>query len=270
MNAKHAIVVIAVAATCCAGAIAQDANAPIAHTSQSESPLPFDTALPDDLIALLAAVKDGRPNFDVPAYYALVRYVQQGTTPPELIAPAEPLANWSDLADQPSEYRGKVITIRGLVGRNKSHRYLGEHADLGQVWQLELRAPGQPMSMTVICTDDVSDVPIDGEIVISGYFLMLRQFQTASGKIRYGGLMIAGGPTRISTGTPLPPQREGQLELWIGAVAAGLLVAFLLIRRRQRGSVHDIRSLRSENPAPLSLADDLAEWSRESEDEMRE
>lgn len=261
MTARQAILSIVIGYGSCALLYAQ---APEDSGKASTNPLPAE------LTALLADVVDGQPNFDHPAYYALVRFVRANQTPPEAVAAETPLDAWSDLADRPSEFRGTAITIQGVVGRNKSHRYQGANADLGQVWQLELRAPNQPMSMTVICTGDVSDVPINGEIVVSGYFLMLRQFQTASGKTRYGGLMVAQGPTQVATGVPQAPQREAQPALWFGAIGIGLLIAIILMRRRQRTGVHDIRSLRSEKSAPIDLADDLAKWSQTEHRERRE
>jgi hypothetical protein len=235
-----------------------------AQTSTPDlQPESIQVDLPAALTALLAQIADNRPNFDHPAYYALVRFVRDSDTPPEALAPQRPLSDWSMLAERPSEYRGSLITIRGTIGRNKSHRYTGRHADLGQLWQLELSRSGQAMSMTVICTDDVGDLPINGEIVISGYYLMLRQYQTTSGKTRYGGLMVARGPTSVATGSERPAQRRIRPELWIGSIVIGLLIAVVLMRRGQRSvQPRDIHSLRAEHGAPVNLADDLAEWSK--------
>lgn len=238
------------------GAIAQ----PPAPDPERDS---IQVDLPAALTALLAQVVDNRPNFDHPAYYELVRFVRESAAPPEAIAPQHPINDWTLLAERPSEFRGELVTIRGTIGRNKSHRYTGQYAELGQLWQLELSSNDQPMSMTVICTDDVSDLPIHGEIIISGYYLMLRQYQTTSGKTRYGGLMVARGPTSVATGSDLPAQRRTRPELWIGSIVIGLLIAVVLMRRGHRsGQPRDIHSLRAEQRAPINLADDLAEWSK--------
>lgn len=238
----------------------------VARSSAEPNAVHF--SLPEDLTHLLSEVDDLRPNFDVPAYYALVRYVRGSATPPEAMA-GEPLANWTDLADRPSAYRGRAITIRGLIGRNKSHRYHGDHADLGQVWQLELRSIGQPMSMTVICTADVSDLAIGTDIEISGYFLMLRQFQTGSGKKNYGGLMVAQGPTQVLAGAVPDARNEYQPAMMIGSIIVGLLVAVIMIRRRTRGQLRDVRTLRSGRSAPVNLANDLEQWSHDEQYERQ-
>jgi hypothetical protein len=216
-------------------------------------------------VAEIANVEDLRPNFDIPAYYALLEHVQ-ALQQPLRPADAESVDDWTDLADRPSAYRGRLVAVTGFVGGNKAHHYLGEHAHFGQVGQLELYHPAQPMSLTVICTTDVRDVPLHAEVTLAGYFLMLREYQTTTGKTRYGGLLIAQGPTVLATPQPLESTASRTLGFVVAAVAGGLVLGWVLIRRTIRGRApRDLRTLHSTAMPTESRAADLAAWAAEQE-----
>ena len=48
-------------------------------------------------------------------------------------------------------------------------------------------------------------------------------------------------------------------------VTAGLLAAWILLRRSTAGGPRDRRTLHAERSAPVSLADDLAAWAAEDD-----
>jgi hypothetical protein len=58
----------------------------------------------------------------------------------------------------------------------------------------------------------------------------------------------------------------GSAWIWLVIVAtAGLLAAWILLRRSTAGGARDRSTLHAEHAAPMSLADDLAAWAAEDD-----
>ncbi len=228
------------------------------------------STLPADLRAAIDEIEDFTPRFDYPGYYRLVEHVRQNAQPPGFSDAPIVIDDWTVLLETPSAYRGLAIEVEGVVGRNKGERSYPAYPDVGSVWRLELRKPGAPLSLTVICTEDVSDLPLESTIRIAGYFLQARTFKDSRGREQYAGLVVAKGPMQVSRVNPVQPRPARAWGIVIAFAGVGLVVGWILLRRAAAtGSRRDVHTLRSHYEAPVNLADELADWA-EDEDNSRE
>jgi hypothetical protein len=153
-----------------------------------------------------------------------------------------------------------------VVGRNSAWRHRGERfKHLGTVWQLELRRGNQPLACTVILTNDAADIPLGATIRVTGYFVMVRKYLDRKKKERPALLIVAKGPTMVSKIGPAA-EKESNWNWIIFAGVTGLLGAWILIRRATARGPRDLHSIRASRPAPMSLSDDLEQWSRQQPD----
>lgn len=216
--------------------------------------------LPDDLRASLATVVDFAPNFDHPAYYALLAWVKRQD---DAMAGATPidLDDWSALAERPSEFRGLPLMIDGYVGRNKAPYVHVGRRELGRVWQLELYRPSEPIKATVICTTDVGDAPPHSRIRVAGYFVMMRKYRDAQNRDQYAALLVAQGPTLIERAAATATPRGFDWRWAATAGALGLGLAWVWLRMATRGGGRrPTRTLHATREPPMNLADDVADW----------
>jgi hypothetical protein len=224
--------------------------------------------LPASLEAQLGHVEDFAPHFDFPAYYALVEHVKRQ---PEALGPqADPtvIEDWETILATPSAFRGQVVRITGGVGMNKPpHRY-PNHPELGYLWQLELYQPESPLSATVICTSDVSDLPVDATITIDAYFLSIKTFQTPRGIERRSLVLVGIAPLAVETTQAVGQGRAEPDYAWVLAVVGGgLLIAWILLRRVNRTPVGSRDVLRARRAAPVNLSADLDAWASTEPDQ---
>lgn len=251
-------------------------------TARGQEPQPSDAAraeptatapaweLPDDVRAALACTSDFVFNFDQPGFYAVAAFVRGSPRSPGFAQPPLEVNDWRDLLDRPGEFRGRPVTIEGLVGRNKDPYTLRARPDLGTVSQLELYRQDQPVACTVILTTPAADIPVGATVQATGYFVMIRQYHGPSGRVQQAALLVAPGPTRMDFGTARRSAADAADWRWMaGAAVLGLLIAIVLVRRAgQTGRRRDRRELRARRDAPVNLADDLARWAeRESPDD---
>lgn len=221
--------------------------------------------LPADTRAALDEIEDFTLGFDWPGFYAVVEHVQRSPNAPGHTQTPIEASDWRELMDRPNSFRGYPVTIEGTVGRNKDPYTLPRRPQLGPVTQLELHRADQPLACTVILTREASDIPLGATIRVTGYFVMVRKYLDRGGRDRYAALLVASGPTTISHATP-GPSGAGRHWWWmLGAVAVGMLVTIILMRRSAGGGRHNVHTLRSRGPAPLSLAGDLAGWADREE-----
>jgi hypothetical protein len=217
--------------------------------------------LPPDVQAALADVADFTLNFDQPGFYAVLRFVAHHPTPPGFAQPALEIDEWATLAERPADLRGRAVTVTGVVGRNKSPYTLNAAPDVGYVWQLELHAADQPLACTLILAEDAGDIPLGATVTVTGYFVMMRRYLDARGVARPAALIVAPGPTTVSRAAPQVGGVRPVDWWWLGgALVVGLVVALVLMRRQGRRGRTDPATLHARKPAPMNLADDLAEW----------
>ena len=230
-----------------------------AQESQPTSRQAATEELPERLVALLNDVEDFSYDFDLPAYYALFEFVQHSPQPPGFARKPIVVTDWRELIERPADFRGLPITVEGVVGRNKDPYTHNHHPELGKVWQVELRRHDQSTTCTVIFTSDVSDLPLGATIRVTGYFVKINRYPTKSGTPGLAALLVAPGPTEVSR--PAPAHERGLDWRWMtAAIVVALIVTAILLRRSGRVTRRDVHTLRARAPAPLNLADDLAEW----------
>ena len=237
-----------------------------AATSESTTTPAAEWELPADVRAVLAQTQDFAFNFDQPGFYAVLRHVKRDPRSPGAVQPPIEVRDWRDLLERPNDFRGRPVTVEGAVGRNKNPYRLTEHPELGQLTQLELRRADQPIICTLILTEGAGDLPLDATVQVTGYFVMIRQYHGSGNRVQQAALIVAPGPTSMSWKLPPPATTEGPDWRWmVGAVAVGVVITVVLLRRTAGGLRHDVRELRARRAAPVSLADDLADWAEQGQ-----
>jgi hypothetical protein len=232
-----------------------------AQTSGPASRPSDEPELPEAVRGALSQIQDGAFNFDQPGFYAVVEFVRHSPHSPGFAETPVAVADWRDLLERPSEFRGRPVTIEGLVGHNKDPYTLPSRPDLGLLTQLELRRDDQPLACTLVFTGSAADIAIGARVSATGYFVQLRQYYDAGKHARPAALIVAPGPTTV--GRAAARAAAGQWLDWrwlAGAIVAGVLLTLLLLRWSGRNTPCDVRSLRASQEAPVNLADDLAHW----------
>jgi hypothetical protein len=217
--------------------------------------------LPDAVRVVLAQTQDFAFSFDQPGFYAVLAYVRHSPHSPGFAQRPIVVTDWRDLLERPSDFRGRPVTITGVVGHNKAPYVLESRPELGEVTQLELQRADQPLTCTLILTESAGDIPLNATLTATGYFVMIRDYYGPSKRAQQAALIVAAGPTVVERSA----QREAATGLldwrWIaGAVAAGLVITLVLIWRASVAGRRDYGSLRASHEAPVNLADDLATW----------
>jgi hypothetical protein len=215
--------------------------------------------LPAALLTQLDALEDFAHRFDAPAYYALLDFVKRSPFAPGYAQTPIMVADWTQFAEHPRDFRGLPVTIEGTVGRNK--RYVHQrHRELGEVWQLELSSGRQPVTCTVVLTENAADVGLGSRVRVTGYFVMMRRYRSEANREQQAALIVAAGPTLVAR----PPAVRADAALdwrWVLApIVLGLLAAWWMLRRSAGRRVRDVRGLRARQPAPLDLSGDFAAW----------
>ncbi len=219
--------------------------------------------LPAQILAHLDLVQDFTLNFDQLGFYAVVEHVRNSPHAPGDAQTPIGVDDWRRLLEQPEAFRGCAVTISGRVGRNKDPYVLPRFPELGQLGQIELQRDDMPLTCTAICTGDVTDVPVGATVELAGYFIMIRQYHGAAGRLHQAALLVTPGVSSITRAVPAASvsASAGRI-LWgfIGAAIVGVVITIVLLRRARVWGRHDVHTLRSSRPAPLNLADDLADW----------
>jgi hypothetical protein len=245
----------------CAAALVWAVSAGAAAQSPpSSASAPAALELPPAVQAALATIEDFALHFDQPGFYAILEQVKHRPHAPGTEQPPLVVTDWRDLLERPGEFRGRAVTIEGRVGRNKAPYKLETRPELGGLWQLEIERPDQPIACTLICTNSVADIPLGATVTATGYFVMIRQFYGASGRLAQAALLVTPGPTAVDRAVP----RAASTTNWswfVAAAVGGALVAWLLLRYAARSTGRtDPRTLHASQEAPLHLAEDLAKW----------
>ena len=211
--------------------------------------------------AALAGIEDFVFNFDQPGFYAVVEAVKRSAFAPEVGRMPVVVEDWRDFLERPSEFRGRVVTVEGVVGRSKDPYTLNQRPELGQFWQIELSLLDQAPSCTIVMTEDASDIPIGARIRVAGYFVMVRQYYGPTNRLQQAALLVAKGPTLISQSEAASAGMPRFSWQWmVAAVVAALVVTIFLLWRTSAGGRSAGHVLRAVRPAPMNLADDLQSW----------
>lgn len=239
----------------------------IAADTAAQSIHPVEPArgsdLPAHVISALSSIEDFSFSFSQPGFYAVLSHIKTDVDSLDLSESATPIDAWTVLLERPAEFRGLPVTVEGTVGRNTQWQFeQPEHWALGPVWQLELTRRDQPIAVTLILTEDAGDIPLGATLRVTGYFVMMRNYYSATNRVQQAALLVGHGPTLISkpVGQVNQRSRPNHLIAIVAACTAGAFVVWLILRRSLSRGPHDLRELRASRPAPESLADDLAAW----------
>ncbi len=226
---------------------------------------PAEEELPAAVLAELADITDFTYDFDHPGFYAVVAHVRTQSRTPGAVRPPLEISDWRALVERPANYRGLPLTLAGTVGRNKDAYTLPRRPELGTLHQLELTQPGQAVTCTLVCTQEVGDLPLGAEVRVTGYFVKINQFPRATGTPGLSVLLVAPGPTHVSRSAA--GRASGPDWRWmVGAVVAGLALTFVLLRRTRAREPVDLAGLRAQHDPPVTRADELAQWTRQQAD----
>ncbi len=265
----------------------QAATAPRAEPSPSFASPSAGAAfmsLPPRLAEELATVADFALNFDHAAFYGLVAWTKQrpellaappeapsmsGEAVPDMPPPTQPLAgaalaapDWRVLLDRPGDFRGRIVALDGLVGRNKNPFCSERYPELGEIHQLELQRADQPLAISLFCTQSVADIPVGARVRVRGWFLMIRNYPDARGGQRQAAVLITTAPYAVERAAAGTLADAGGLDWrWLlAALLGGAVIVLLLLRNGTGRSRTDPRTLRAAHPAPHSVAEDFQEW----------
>ncbi len=223
--------------------------------------------LPAAVREALAQVRDFAFDFDQPAFYTALAFVKSAPHSPGFLQTPQLVSDWRDLLERPNDFRGRPVTVQGVVGRSKAPYVLASRPDLGQLWQVELRRDDQPLTCTLILTESSADIPLGAWLTVTGYFLMIRQYHGRSGRVWQAALLVAPGPTAIGQAAVGVVPDAGPDWRWLaGALALGLAVTALLVWRGGRTASRSYGTLRASRQAPICLADDLVHWAQNQPD----
>ncbi len=216
--------------------------------------------LPTKVRTALAESRDGTLDFDQPGFYAVIEQLVREPRPPGHRQPATKVDDWRALAERPNDYRGQVVQLRGTVARRKAPWQLLQRPALGWLTQIELTHNDQPLACTVICTEDVSDVPVGSVIDVTGYFVLVRDYLDGKNARRPALLIATHGPAAILQTRSIGTDEPSKLPWLVASIAIGLVATWVILRRAARPRQLDLHALRATQPAQASLADDFFEW----------
>jgi hypothetical protein len=142
---------------------------------------------------LLHDVRDNVFSFDDEAFYEFCRYVRDhvppAVSPMEASAPAVP---WKFMLERPSDYRGRLVTIEGVLQARTAFEVSGPGREgIGRLYQCELSDQGTRSLCAAITVDDPQDIPIRSRVRAKGFFIKVRSYTTNAGDWGAGPLLVA-------------------------------------------------------------------------------
>lgn len=233
-----------------------------AQSGPTSGPAAFEVA------TALQDVHDFSFDLGQPGLYALLEYLKSPAAPSPAQMDSEAIDDWSVLVERPRDFRGRVVTINGVVGRNSAWRMLDDaHAGLGHVWQLEVRGERQAYPCTVLLSGDATDIPIGATIRVNGYFCFVRQYRGESGQVWQAPVVVGVGPSEVARGSAQRPLRTSDAAYaagWLISIGVGLAAIFLGLRWFLRGGAGASRGAieAKVKAAPFSVAEDLTQWAQ--------
>lgn len=214
-------------------------------TRETAPSTPFDPAGGE---SLLARVQDQVFTFDDEAFYWLCRRIRHFDPPAVFqIGASESCLPWKFLLERPSDYRGDLVTVEGILRSRHSFRIDSPaRGDLGTLHQAELSDVETNSFCTVIVTESPEPIPIRARVRAKGYFLKVRAFRDSEDRTGFAPLLIAR--SLISVAPPVSlreamsrdrwnwwdPRRPTSLAGWIAVLLAVLVLARGLRRTQRR------------------------------------
>lgn len=217
--------------------------------------------------------RDFEFNYDQPAFYALLqRMREQSAFPPAGVEPRD-VNDWREFLARPADFRGQIVRITGTLGRNKDSFRLLQRPDLGSLTQLELERAGNAVTATVVCTQDVADLPVGALLEVVGYFVLVRNYHTDSRRVAQSAVIVAPGPVSVSTAAAPARTQTVPSGLWIGlavTLVAALAITWLLIRRAVRTPPMGLSGLQATEAAPFQITNDDESFTKPGDEPSNE
>lgn len=189
---------------------------------------------------LLEGVRDGAFSFDDPAFYWFCRYVHSHPPPiePADRASGQPL-NWKVLLERPSDYRGQLVTIEGVVLSYQAHD-VTNRPDLPRLYQMELSQVAGPLLCSLVLTEDPGDIPLRSVVKAQGYFIKIRGFRARDGAEGSSPLIVANSLSELRTpAARIANPLENRLSSWlVGGIVAMAMIWFFMRRRLRSVEPH--------------------------------
>lgn len=233
---------------------------PLSVVAAGQTSQPNLWELPEAARAALSQIHDLAFNFDQPGFYEVLAFVKHNPQSPGFQQEPIVVDDWRMLLERPSAFRGRPVTVEGVVGRNSSFKWIGR-PEFGDVWKIGIRRDDQPITCTLIFTENANDIPLGATITVTGYFVMMHQYYNPSHRVEQAALLVAPGPTVVSRPAPSSTETGGLDWRWmLAAVVFGLLVTVIVLRQAGRGERHDVRALRASHDSPVNVAEDFESW----------
>jgi len=150
----------------CAVVVLAALSCAVARGQQPSQPDADDLA---DGLRLLEDVRDNVFSFDDPAFYWFCQYVRRQPATTNTAADEPPLP-WRFLFERPSDYRGRVILVQGILQSRQTYE-LTNRPGVETLHQCELSDPTTRAICTVVSIDDPGEIPIRSLVRASGYFI---------------------------------------------------------------------------------------------------
>jgi len=213
---------------------------------------------------LLEDVRDNVFSFDDPAFYWFCRYVKEHADPADFeITEAASPTPWKFLMERPSDYRGQLVVIEGVLMSRPTFDVSGFGREgLGRLHQCELAEVGTRSLCAVITIDEPTDIPIRSRVRAKGYFIKVRGYQTNAGESGAGPLLVA---LRLESAQPssftAKDLTDGRLggHTWV-IVGTALLAVFWLVLRRSTRRATPGKAKRPWSAAEQTTSDQDFDW----------
>lgn len=189
----------------------------------------------DHGLRLLSGVRDHVYSFDDPAFYWFCRHVRDDEDVERYVArEGEPTTSWRFLMERPTDYRGQLVTIEGRLLRREAFE-VPNREGVGRLYQCEIGQSGTRAVCTAVLTSDPGDIHVQTPVIVRGYFIKVRAFQTLDGQSGAGPLVVSQRlvqrGTVASAADTAPEVVADSLTTWIGVSTVVLLVVWIVIRR---------------------------------------
>ncbi len=233
----------------------QPGSKPATSNAAAIESIVFPAQVPAEGARLLDDVRDGVFSFDDPAFYWICRFVDDrlhaiarnptADTPDEIGQDASATARssepdtsvpWRHLIERPADYRGRAVTIEGLVLRSSAYD-VTNRPGLNRLYQFELAESDTQAICTIVMTRDPGPWPNRTRVRIGGYFVKVRSFQTNGGETGVGPLLVGFScePLRMPrTGIPGYSSDSSSPYRWLYWAVTALAVIWFVMRGRLR------------------------------------
>lgn len=252
----------------CAPLFAQPHDLPslAVSTRATDSSQVVSPRIQSEALESLALIEDDSFNLGQPGVYKSLAAILEFGIASGDAENALALTDWSALLERRDDYRGRLVRVTGVVGRNSSWRLHTPPLDaLGVISEIQIRAAEQPITCKLLMVSETADIPVGSTVTFVGYFAMIQRYYGPSGREQRAAVLVGVGPTEIvrSTAAQIPATSQGAGPWgWTIVLAGGLLVAWIALRAVTRAPPPDRGELTARQKPTVNLSDEFDAWSR--------